>query len=59
MCGQLDESDIHWWIDNLLAHSTGAVEYIDCITAVEYPHLNECPRYDIKPSNVEALALEI
>ena len=30
-----------------------AIEYTDCIT---HPHFNECPRYDIKPSDSVVLA---
>ena len=34
--------------------SAGTVEYTDCISAERYDSLNECPRYDIKQSDVEA-----
>ena len=43
------------------ALSTGVVEYIDCIS-VEWLDLhlfNECPGYDIKPSDNDTAALEI
>ena len=36
-----------------LAHSAGAVEYTDCITAVGYNSPNECPVYDTKQSDGE------
>ena len=38
------------------AHSSGAVEYTNCISAEEVrsPSPNECPVYDIRPSKDEA-----
>ena len=35
----------------LSPHPDGVVEYIDCISAESKDPTNECPRYDIKPSN--------
>ena len=45
-------------------HLTWAVEYADCISADEKnkkqkKHLNECHRYDNKPSDVVVSVLEL
>ena len=40
------------------AQSTGTVEYTDCISIEGLDPTNECPGYDIKPSDGEASALE-
>ena len=37
----------------------GAVEYTDCISAEGQDTPNKCPGYNIKPSDSEALVLEI
>ena len=38
-----------------MAQSAGAVEYTDCISAEELNSSNECPGYDTKKSDGEAL----
>ena len=38
-----------------IAQTAEAVEYTNCITAKEYDSSNECPGYDTKQSDVEAL----
>ena len=35
----------------------GAKEYTDCISTEGYDTLTECPRYDTKQSDVEALVM--
>ena len=40
------------------AQSAGTVECFNCISAEDKTPLNECPGYDIKPSNGEASVLE-
>ena len=37
------------------AQLAGAIEYTGCISAEGYNPTNECPRYDIKLSDGEAL----
>ena len=44
--------------NNLSGQPAMAVKYTDCISAVGYaPHHNECPRYDTKQSEGEALVI--
>ena len=40
-----------------MAHSTGAIEYTEFISAEGKDSTNECPRYDTKQSNGSAPAL--
>ena len=40
-----------------MAQSVQAVEYTDCISAEEYDSPNECPRYDTRQSDDEALVM--
>ena len=54
------------WFLSLMTHqsspaqSAGVVKYTKCIPTEGKPHShNECPRYDIKPSDGEAATLEI
>ena len=43
----------------MLAESAGTVEYTNCISAIEHDSANECPSYDIKPSDSEVPVLEL
>ena len=40
-----------------MAQSAGAVEYTDCFSAEGYDSHNDCPWYDSKQSNGEALVM--
>ena len=40
-----------------LAQSVGAAEYTDCISVERYDSPNDCPWYDIKQSDGEALGM--
>ena len=46
-------------LETISSHSAEAVEYTNCISAEEQDSPNECPGYDIKPSDGEAPALDI